>query len=49
MFANAVSFNNGGVNSIQNWNVGNVTDMSGMFGGARAFNQPLSGWERSTP
>ena len=29
---------------ISQWNVGNVTDMYGMFQGARAFNQPLEQW-----
>ena len=29
---------------IARWNVSNVTDMSSMFSGARAFNGDLSGW-----
>jgi surface protein len=29
---------------IGEWNVGNVTDMSGMFYDARAFNQPIGEW-----
>ena len=30
--------------TLTNWNVGKVTDFSGMFSGANAFNQPLSTW-----
>ena len=32
---------------INTWNVSNVTDMSYMFSGANAFNQPLSNWNVS--
>ena len=29
---------------ISNWNVSNVTDMTGMFDGCESFNQDLSDW-----
>ena len=45
MFRSASAFNQ----PIGTWNVGAITDMSGMFYFASAFNQPLSGWERITP
>jgi hypothetical protein len=32
------------LDSIGDWNVSNVTDMSGMFRNAESFNQDLSGW-----
>jgi surface protein len=40
------SFNNGGSNSITNWSVQNVGDMSSMFKGCTSFDQPL-GWTTS--
>ena len=33
--------------TINNWITTGVTDMSGMFSGAKAFNQPLDGWDVS--
>ena len=33
--------------TINNWVTTGVTDMSGMFSGAKAFNQPLNGWDVS--
>ena len=32
---------------IDAWDVGQVTDMSGMFEGATVFNQPLATWDVS--
>ena len=32
---------------IGNWDVSNVTDMSGMFENAEAFNQPIGNWDVS--
>jgi surface protein len=32
---------------ISNWDVSNVTNMGGMFGGATSFNQPLDNWNVS--
>ena len=32
---------------INNWDVSKVTDMEGMFDGARSFNQPLNDWNVS--
>ena len=32
---------------INNWDVSKVTDMEGMFDGARSFNQPLNKWNVS--
>ena len=40
---NEASFNQ----PIDNWDVSNVTQMSGMFNGATAFNQPLNSWNTS--
>ncbi len=42
MFAYARKFN--GDANFGNWNVGNVTNMTGMFGGASLFNYPIGGW-----
>lgn len=46
MFKQAIMFNNGGVNSLNNWNVANVTDMNNMFY-QTAFNHPLNNWDTS--
>jgi surface protein len=43
MFYDAVSLN--GPANINDWNTGNVTDMSFMFVGAHVFNQDISSWE----
>ena len=40
---NDVSFNQ----DIGNWDVSNVTDMSGMFDSAQSFNQPIGNWDVS--
>jgi surface protein len=48
-FRGCALFNNGGSPDIQNWNVGNVTNMIGTFEIANRFNQPLANWERSFP
>jgi surface protein len=52
MFNGCTNFNNGGSDSINNWNVSNVVLFgttaagfnSGMFTGAVSFNQPLNNW-----
>ena len=49
MFRFTALFNNGGSSNIQNWNVSSALNMSDMFSRANSFNQPLAGWERSTP
>ena len=43
MFYKARSFNQ----SLNNWNVSNVTNMRWMFEDARSFNQPLNNWNVS--
>lgn len=35
------------VNNINNWNVGNVTNMSNLFFNAKAFNRPIGSWNTS--
>ena len=47
MFSRATFFNNNNQSSINNWNVSNVTDMTGVFFGAHSFNQPLDQWDMS--
>ena len=37
----------GNYGEIGNWDVSKVTDMEGMFQGARSFNQPLNRWNVS--
>jgi hypothetical protein len=44
MFNQANEFNNGGSNTIKDWDVSNVTDMINMFRNALDFNQDLSEW-----
>ena len=41
---NSGSFNNGGSDSIKDWDVSNVKIFKQMFDGARDFNQPLNDW-----
>jgi surface protein len=48
MFTNAKKFNQ----PVETWNVSSLKGVSGMFGASftdMEFNQPLGGWERSTP
>jgi len=52
MFQGATSFNNGGSDSIKDWNVSGVTNFSsglnaGMFTGCIEFNQPIGSWNVS--
>jgi len=44
MLADARSFNNGGSPSINDWNVTNLLNATGLFSGAWAFNQPIGNW-----
>jgi surface protein len=39
------SFNNGGSDSIKNWNVASASNMFAMFYGAPQFNQPIGSWD----
>ncbi len=41
MFNKAYSFNQ----SLQDWNVSKVTNMSDMFSDATAFNHPIDKWD----
>ena len=43
LFGRTKSFNQ----PLDNWNVSNVINMSGMFEGAESFNQPLNNWNVS--
>ncbi len=43
MFRNASAFNNGGSNTINNWDTSKVTDMKWMFT-STVFNQPIGSW-----
>ena len=48
MFGNGgARFNNGGSDSIKNWDVSKVTVMERMFSGASLFNQPIGSWNVS--
>jgi len=44
MFYGAAAFNNGGSDSIKDWNTDQFIDMSYMFRGAAVFNQPIGSW-----
>jgi surface protein len=41
------AFNNGGSDSIKNWNLPNVTDINSLFQYNYGFNQPLTNWNIS--
>ncbi len=47
LFNNAAAFNNGGSDSIKNWNTGKMTAMNAMFQNAVKFNQPIGSWNVS--
>ena len=48
MFQNAQSFNNGGSDSIKNWDITNCKDrLFDIFRGAISFNQPIGSWDMS--
>lgn len=47
MFKNANAFNNGGSDSINNWNISSVSRTAVMFEQAYAFNQPVGNWDMS--
>ena len=47
MFINNRVFNNGGYESINNWNTSNVNYLDSVFSGAINFNQPLNNWDTS--
>ena len=47
MFDDARAFNNGGSNTINNWNTSNVEQMQTMFNKANSFNQPVGNWNMS--
>jgi len=48
MFNRALVFNNGGSDTINNWNVSKAVKMRAMFFGAIDFNQPISNWSLKT-
>ena len=45
LFLRRNNFNNGGSTGIGAWNTSNVTDMTYVFYGCAAFDQPLDGWD----
>ena len=47
MFYGATSFNNGGSNTINNWDTSEVTNMSAMFYNNDVFNQNIGSWDTS--
>ena len=47
MFLNAIAFNNGGSDTIKNWDTSNIDNMRKMFYGATIFNQDISDWDTS--
>ena len=47
MFENASSFNNGGSNTINNWDVSNAVRFDSMFEDASSFNQNIGSWNTS--
>jgi surface protein len=46
-FDTTPKFNNGGSDSIKNWNTSNVTSMNSMFRSSTIFNQPIGNWDTS--
>lgn len=48
MFNRALVFNNGGSDTINNWNVSKAVKMRAMFFGAIDFNQSISNWSLKT-
>jgi hypothetical protein len=42
MFSFTALFNNGGVDSIKNWNMTSATNLNAMFSRANSFNQPIA-------
>ena len=44
MFNGASAFNNGGSDSITNWNTSNLVIANDMFRKAASFNQPIGSW-----
>ena len=47
LFDKAAAFNNGGSDSIKNWNTGKMFAMNAMFQNAVKFNQPIGSWDVS--
>ena len=47
MFSSGSPFNNGGSDSIKDWNVSSLVVMQGMFSFTTVFNQPLTNWDVS--
>ena len=47
LFDKAAAFNNGGSDSIKNWNTGKMTAMNAIFQNAVKFNQPIGSWNVS--
>ena len=47
MFDSASAFNNGGSNSINNWDTSSVTTMRFMFRNTGVFNQNIGSWDTS--
>ena len=45
MFNGASAFNNGGSDSITNWNTSNLVIANDMFRKAASFNQPIGSWD----